>query len=279
MKRLLWLIPLVVLVVLYGSHSASGTAPQRTPTATWTALPSNTPTHTAIPSPTRTLTPTLTATTTSLASATPSITPTETASATPTATGPTPTPTITYTPTATTIYEDLRLLQTDRDFVLRFFLDEECYDVDTEVTGSLAVRSLKTEPFYLYLSGQIMFSINNSPMLPDFPPNEPVLPTDFVLVQPNEEVTLIEFKDIGLYIQGIGEESGIDFIENETIYGLPIGDYWITAGYSNPHTGLTEQIDGTYLIPQAAWRGTAISRELRFTVAEECPIKEEKEEG
>lgn len=273
MKKLLWLLPLVTVMVIYGSHSASGVAPQRTPTATWTLPPSPTPTQTLTPSPTRTPTVTYTPTASGTASASPTLT--ETPSLTPTATGPTPTPSITFTPTATTIYEELRTLQTDRNFVLRFFLEETCYEVDTEVTGSLAVRNLKPEPFYLYLSGQIMFSINNSPMLPDFPPNEPVLREDFVLIQPNEEVTLLEIEDIGLYIQGIGEESGIDFFANETIYGLPIGEYWITAGYSNPHSGLTRQVDGTYLIPQAAWRGTAISRELRFVVAAECPKEEE----
>jgi hypothetical protein len=181
------------------------------------------------------------------------------------------------TPTATTIYEDLRTLQTDRDLVVRFTFDSECYLADQEVTGSIALRSLKDDPVYIYLKGQISFSINNSPLLPDFPPNEPVFREDFVLLQPNEEVTILEFEDINPYIQSMGPDSGIDFFATDTLFGLPVGNYWVTAGYSNPHDGLTRQIDDSFLIPEAAWRGTTISRELRFVVVEneeDCSVNE-----
>lgn len=184
------------------------------------------------------------------------------------------TPTMTFTPRPTSIYQELRALQLDPDFVLRFRLDATCYEADHEVTGVLSVRNLKDTPFYLYLGGQIMFSINDSPLLPDFPPNEPTSRDDFFILEPNAEIVLLEIEDVGLYVQGMGPDSGIDFFETETVYGLPVGDYWVTAGYSNPHSGLRQQIDRTYLIPEAAWRGVAVSRELRFSVVEdldECP--------
>lgn len=201
---------------------------------------------------------------------TPSITRTPTASPRP----GTATPAISPTPSATSIYRELRTLQTDEDFVLRFRLDETCFEVDQEITGTIGVRNLKDVGMYVYLEGQISFSINNSPLLPDFPPREPIMTEDFIYLQPNEEVVLLEIEDVGLYIQGMGPESGIDFLETETVFGLPAGDYWLTAGYSNPHDGLKQQVGRTYLIPEAAWRGVAISRELRFSVVEDlddCP--------
>lgn len=243
------------------------------------APPRRTPTVTATTSlaPSETATTTSTVTETTSPTETESVESDETREPSDTEEPDDGTPTETLQPTATTIYEDLRTLVTDRDIIIRFRLDSECYLVDHEVTGTISLRSLKDNPVYIYLKGQISFSINNSPLLPDFPPNEPVLREDFVLLQPNEEVTLLELEDINPYIQSMGPESGIDLFATETLFGLPIGNYWVTAGYSNPHDGLTRQIDDSFLIPEAAWRGTVISRELRFVVVEneeDCPTDE-----
>ena len=240
--------------------------PRRTPTVTTTLSP--TPSETATVEPSATETVEIQEAT----GATETIDPTATSEA-----DADSTPTETAMPTATTIYEELRALQTDRDLVVRFMLDSECYPADQEVSGSIALRSLKDDPVYIYLKGQISFSINNSPLLPDFPPAEPVLREDFVLLQPNEEVIILEFEDINPYIQSMGPDSGIDFFATETLFGLPVANYWVTAGYVNPHDGLTRQIDDSFLIPEAAWRGIIISREIRFVVVEneeDCPIDE-----
>lgn len=197
--------------------------------------------------------------------ATPSITPTPTTS---------PTPSQTPTPTVTSVYDTLRENVTDADLAVRFLLDETCFVTGNEITGRIVLRNLKDEAVYIYLSGQIAFSINNSPLLPSFPPPVPSDRTEFILLQPNAEVVIFELEDLGLFVQGMGPESGIDFSESGIIFGLPIGEYWVTAAYSNPHDGLDEQFDGTYLVPEAAWRGLTISRERRFTVvadAAECP--------
>lgn len=184
------------------------------------------------------------------------------------------TPSMTPTATVTTIYTTLRQTVTDPDIVVRFLLDETCFLEGNEITGRVILRNLKQDAVYIYLSGQIAFSINNSPILPDFPPQVPSAEEDFILLEPNDEVVVFELEDLGLFVQGMGSESGIDFSQTETIFGLPIGEYWVTAAYSNPHDGLEEQFDGRFLIPQAAWRGLTISREVRFSVADNldnCP--------
>lgn len=196
---------------------------------------------------------------------TPSITPSPTISLT-----PSPTP----SPTATTIYATLRAAVTDPDIAVRFLLDDACFVEGTEITGRVILRNLRSAPVYIYLGGRIGFSINNSPILPEFPPQAPSARSEFILLEPNNEVVVQEIEDLGLFVQGMGSESGIDFSESEIIFGLPVNEYWVTAAYSNPHDGLEEQFDGTYLIPQAAWRGLTISRERRFIVvadADACP--------
>lgn len=247
--------------------------PRRTPTATDEAIP--TETSTVEPTATEASeTATATIETPEVAEETETLEPTATEES---ETDGEETETETPLPTATTIHADLMTLNTDRDIIVRFNLDSECYLVDHEVTGNIALRSLKDVPVYIYLKGQIRFSINNSPLLPDFPPAEPVFREDFILLQPNTEVTLLEIEDISPYIQGMGAESGIDFLASETLFGMPQGNYWVTAGYTNPHDGLTRQIDDSFLIPEAAWQGTAVSPEQRFIVVEneeDCPIED-----
>lgn len=185
------------------------------------------------------------------------------------------TPSQTPTPTVTSIYTELRdTVVTDPELLVRFTLDADCFLVESEITGNITLRNLKRGAIYVYLSGQIAFSINNSPILPDFPPQAPSSRSEFELLEPNAEIRVFDLDDLGLFVQGMGPQSGIDFFETGTIFGLPPGEYWVTAAYSNPHDGLEQQFDGTYLIPQSAWRGVSLSREVRFSVVEDlsnCP--------
>lgn len=179
-------------------------------------------------------------------------------------------------PTPTSNNEALRQQQSDPNLLLRIELTEECYLSDNEIPARVTVRNFSDDPIYFYVNGQRMFSINNSPLGPDFPPNEPVSSLDFVLLD-TDDVFAWDVEDIGLELRGMGPNSGIDF--GTTIFGLPAGEYWLTAGYSNDKDGLTQQRDGTYLIPQAAWRGVAVSREVRFTVVDDlddCPTDDEE---
>ncbi|NDJ86742.1 MAG: hypothetical protein GYB66_12715 [Chloroflexi bacterium] len=247
MKR--QLLPILTTVIVMLGLIAAGTeasfAQRRT------ATPTASPTQTASPSVTITMTPT--GTQTPSASETPSLTP---------------------TPSPTSNNAELREAQEDLDIGLRFELDASCFEVDQEITGRLEVRNWNDVPRYFYLSGQIAFSINNSPLLPDFPPRKPLFREDFVLIAPNQEIILLILEDLGLYIQGMGPESGIDFDTTATVFGLPTGEYWVTAAYINPYDGLEQQADQSYLVPQAAWQGLAVSREVRFTVVDDlddCP--------
>ena len=194
--------------------------------------------------------------------------PEETDEPTPEETGPTE-------PTPTSNNDSLRQQQTDPNFLLRITLEEECYLSDLEIPARLVARNFSENPFYLYINGQRLFSINNGPLGPDFPPNEPVTSDEFVFME-TDDVYAWDVEDVGLELRGMGPNAGIDF--GTTVFGLPAGNYWLTAAYSNDKDGLTQQRDGTYLIPQAAWRGIAVSREVRFTVVddlEDCPSGEE----
>jgi hypothetical protein len=241
------------------------------PRGTATATPTVRQVASATPSQTNTVVArSATATTAVTATNTVTMTPTVTLTATPDGS-----PTATPTATATTINVELRTRQSDPDVLLRIFLDSECYLVDTEVTGRLEMRNFREKTIYLYVRGQIMLSINNSALLPDFPPGEPLSREDFVRLEFDQAHNWF-IEDLNLYVLGMGLELPIDM--SETIYGLPVGEYWITMAYNNPHNGLTEQRDGTYLIPEAAWRGLAVSREARFVVVEDladCPAAEE----
>ncbi|MBI5930098.1 MAG: hypothetical protein HY862_12375 [Chloroflexi bacterium] len=268
MKRTkLWLLG--VLIMVLGAFSVAAIQPTQ-PSTNWVAPQRATPTYTATvptltPTPTNTrppVTPSLTPTLT----VTPSITPTNTMTSTPAGS-----PTMTPTATATTINAELQTRNSDPDLVLRLILDSNCYLVDNEITGKLVVSNFHENPIYLYLRGQIMLSINNSPLLPDFPPGEPLIGDDFVRLG-YDEFYEWEIEDLGLYVLSMGLETPIDM--SETIYGLPVGDYWVTVAYNNPHSGLAKQRDGTYLIPEAAWRGLSVSREVRFSVVPDladCP--------
>jgi hypothetical protein len=167
------------------------------------------------------------------------------------------------TPEPTSNNPELRQRQQDRNVLVALQLDNNCYLTDNEIPGRIVLQNFGETPFYLYIRGQLLFSINNSPLGPDFPPPAPSLREDFILLEFEDSYTW-QIEDLGLFIQGMGPASGIDF--SETVFGLPPGNYWVTAGYSNDKDGLTEQIDGTYLIPEAAWRGIAVSREVRFRV-------------
>lgn len=247
------------IAAIQPSEDSRSLAPQRATSTFTPTVPTATPTRTNTRLP---VTPSLTSTVTS----TPSVTPTSTM--TPTLSG---SPTATPTATATTNSAELRARNTDPDFVLRLVLDSNCYEADTEITGKLVAHNYRPNPIYLYLRGQIMLSINDSLLLPDFPPGEPLVRDDFVRLAYDESYEW-EIEDLGLYVLSMGLDTPIDM--SETIYGLPVGDYWVTVAYNNPHSGLTEQRDGTYLIPEAAWRGLSVSHEVRFSVVSDladCP--------
>ena len=167
--------------------------------------------------------------------------------------------------------EELRALQEDRNILVELRLDENCYLSDQEIPAEISLRNFGEAEIYLYTRGQLLFSINNSPLAPDFPPPAPNFREEFEILA-LEGRYVWELEDLGLYLRGMGPEAGIDF--GDTIFGLPSGYYWLTVAYSNDQSGLIEQIDGTYLIPEAAWRGIAVSRESRFTVVDDladCP--------
>jgi hypothetical protein len=170
------------------------------------------------------------------------------------------------TPLPTSNNDALRAQQTDPNFLVQLSLEDDCFVTNEEIPVRVVARNFNENPIYLYTRGQIMFSINNSPLGPQFSPPEPSLPEDFVALE-LDDLYVWDFEDLGLAIQGMGPESGIDF--GETFLGLPPGFYWVTAAYTNDKDGLAEQIDGTYLIPQAAWQGLGVSREERFRVVAE----------
>lgn len=170
--------------------------------------------------------------------------------------------------------DELRALQEDRNILVELQLEENCYLSDNEIPATFSLRNFGDADIYLYIRGQLMFSLNNSEFGPDFPPPPPALREEFETLS-IEDRYLWELEDLGLYLRGLGPQSGIDF--GDTIFGLPAGYYWLTVGYSNNQSGLIEQIDGTYLIPEAAWRGIAVSREVRFSVVDDladCAVED-----
>ncbi len=161
---------------------------------------------------------------------------------------------------------ELRSRQEDLNILVEVRLEEDCYLADHEIPAEISLRNFGDAPIYLYTRGQLLFSINNSVLGPDFPPPEPIFNDEFVILN-TEDRYVWELEDLGLYLRGMGPEAGVNF--GETIFGLPSGFYWLTVAYSNDKSGLIEQIDGTYLIPEAAWRGIAVSRESQFLVVDD----------
>lgn len=167
-------------------------------------------------------------------------------------------------PTSVSNNAELRAQQTDRDILLSIRLNGTCFAADTEIPAQIIVESFKPTAFYFYTRGALLFSINNSPLLLNVPAPEPLATDEFLLLALSDTYTF-ELEDVGLFLRGI-DPTQLAFDFGATVFGLPAGDYWLTAGYTNPHDGLEPQRDGTFLIPQAAWRGTLVTREVRFRV-------------
>lgn len=167
------------------------------------------------------------------------------------------------TPLPTSNAESLQALVDNPNILLTAQLDTECFLAGDFIPFRLTALSLESEPIYFYREAKWMVSINNSPVGPQLASRIPTTRDEFVNVPPNETYVRQE-EDLGLWVQSLGPDSGIAF--SETGIGLPAGEYWVTFVYSNDQDGLQQQVDGSYLIDRAAWRGTAVAREIRLRV-------------
>jgi hypothetical protein len=168
--------------------------------------------------------------------------------------------------TPTSIHADLYLQNTGNDFLVQISLGGDCFVEGEPIPGRLLMQNLGQDILYYYVDGAFAFSLNNSPVdMEALQPPPPTTRTDFVTLDLNARYE-IPFEDLGTFLQTRIEGNSVDFEIVEE--GLPTGDYWLTAIYRNPYDGLEPQPDGTYIIPQAAWTGIAVSREIRFSVVE-----------
>lgn len=161
---------------------------------------------------------------------------------------------------------EIKALQDNQDLFITMRLDGECFAANDFISFTLEVLNVSQNSIYFYKNGLWMLSINNSPLGPRLAIQEPQLREDFVELDPNGNY-LQEEDDLGLWVQGLGPDSGIS--ATPTGFGLPAGDYWVTFVYTNDKDGLSEQPDGTFLIDRAAWRGTTVASEKRFRVVED----------
>lgn len=169
-------------------------------------------------------------------------------------------------PTPTSNAAELKAMTENPNLIAVMEMDAECFLANDYIPFRLKVISLETQPIYFYKNGKWLLSINNSPLGPQLASLEPTLREDFVTIEPNESYEQVE-EDLGLWVLSLGPDSGIPL--TPTGVGLPVGEYWVTFMYNNDQDGLTEQVDGTYLIDKAAWRGTAVAEEVRFKVVED----------
>jgi hypothetical protein len=193
---------------------------------------------------------------------------------------PTPLPTLALTetpivPTPTSNAAEIRAMRENTGLLLNVQFEEACYLADDFIPFTIEVINTSTGPFYFYENGRWMLSINNSPVGPSLVIAEPSLRDDFTLMEVSDTFIREEF-DLGLWVLSLSFEEDADVPLSETGLGLPPGDYWITFVYQNDKDGLTEQPDGTFLIPRAAWRGTAISQERRIRVVSDLTECEEE---
>jgi len=159
--------------------------------------------------------------------------------------------------------EVLRYLQDSPTMLVTIEMDSDCFLAGDYIPFRMKALNIATEGYYLYKGGRRLISINNTDLGPQLASSEPSLPDDFANLQPNQEFVWEE-EDLGSWVLSLGPTTGIAF--TDTGIGLPAGDYWVTFAYTNDQDGLREQPDGSFLIPRAAWRGTAVSFEVRFKV-------------
>lgn len=170
---------------------------------------------------------------------------------------------------------ELRLQQTDPDLALVIDNMQACYLAYQEIPVGVSLTSYKTDPnFRFYIEGGLLFSINNTALLQTGAVPEPLFREQIINIPAFEVYSFPLIEDLGLFLRGVEPlelaPSGIPFgTADDTGFGLPPGNYRLTAGYINPHDGLTQQADGSYLTPFAAWRGTLVSRDVAFRVVED----------
>jgi hypothetical protein len=162
--------------------------------------------------------------------------------------------------------EALRAMQDNKTLLVSFEMGGECFLANDYTPFKLMVLNLASEPIYFYLKGRWLLSINNSSLGPNLASLAPTLREDFLEIAPNATYERGE-EDIGLWVLSLGPDSGIPF--TPTGIGLPAGEYWVTFAYNNDQDGLHKQPGGSYLIPEAAWRGTAVSFEVRFKIVDD----------
>jgi hypothetical protein len=160
-------------------------------------------------------------------------------------------------------FEEIQALSDNPTLVVSMEMEATCFLAGDFIPFSLNVTSLETQSIYFYRNGRWRLSINNSTLGPELSSLEPTIRDDFVDLQPSDTY-IQEEEDLGGWVLSLGPNSGLPI--SPTGLGLPAGDYWVTFVYDNDQDGLREQPDGTFLIDRAAWRGTIVAREVRFTV-------------
>lgn len=174
--------------------------------------------------------------------------------------------------TPTSINDALRAQHTDRDIAIRLKLDRTCMLSGEAVRGNIEIESFKATPVYLYIAGIFSVSLNNSPLRTDVDSPVPAERGDFILLQTEQRYD-VPITDFAQFVREAGVDAGgINFGALES--GFPAGDYWVTVAYRNNQDGLTPQPDGSFLLPQAAFQGLLVSREVRFFVVDDvnnCP--------
>ena len=169
-------------------------------------------------------------------------------------------------PTPTSNFEEIQALTDNPTLVVEMEMDTTCFAAGDFIPFRMTITSLETAPIYFYRNGRWRLSVNNSPLGPELSSLEPTIRDDFVDLQPGDTY-IQEEEDLGGWALSLGSNSGIP--SSPTGLGLPAGEYWVTFVYDNDQDGLREQPDGTFLIDRAAWRGTVVTREVRFSVVDD----------
>lgn len=169
-------------------------------------------------------------------------------------------------PTPTSNSEEIQALTDNPTLIVEIEMDATCFAAGDFIPFRMTVTSLETAQIYFYRNGRWRLSINNSPLGPELSSLEPTIREDFVELQPGDTY-IQEEEDLGGWVLSLGPNAGIP--PSPTGLGLPPGEYWVTFAYDNDQDGLREQPDGTFLIDRAAWRGTIVTPEVRFSVVDD----------
>jgi hypothetical protein len=169
-------------------------------------------------------------------------------------------------PTPTSNAAEIQAITDNPTLAVTMEMDTTCFLANDFIPFRLNVTSLETAPIYFYRNGRWRLSINNSPLGPELSSLGPTIRDDFVELQPGGTFVQEE-EDLGLWALSLGPNAGVP--SSPSGLGLPAGNYWVTFVYDNDQDGLREQPDGTFLIDRAAWRGTVVAPEMRFSVVED----------